>query len=583
VEQVPLRQIITHSHILPRIVSDLCGGLDKPAAPGDVDEMKEQVLAPAARDVRAQPVVVDGRHLALDDVAAVARGGKPVTLSADPHVRDRMEASRALCLQLIEQGTPLYGITTGFGDSVHRQIAPDKARALQRNLISDLGNGTGPSTATDAARAVVLIRANALARGHSAVRVDLVERLLDLLNAQITPVIPEEGSVGASGDLVPLSYVASAIMGERTVLHRGEIRDAADALRDEGLEPIVLEPKEGLGLVNGTAFMTGIAALAAVDARRLALVSDICTAMATEVLGGITGPFQPFLHEVAKPHPGQIRSAANVRSMLEGSELATPYEQLVEEAGTANGQYRELPVKIQDQYSVRCAPQFAGVLWDTLTWVDAWLTTEINSTNDNPLFDATGGRVVSGGNFAGGHVALAMDTLKAAVASLADLMDRQLELVVDEKFNHGLTPNLIPRLPEGHPDEGLIHGFKGMQLACSSLTAEALSRCMPLSAFSRSTECHNQDKVSMGATAARQARDVVALVEKVAAIHLLALCQAADLRGADKLGATRAVFDRVRERVPMLEGARPMADDIYAVLDLLRSGSLFDGSAAPTS
>jgi histidine ammonia-lyase/phenylalanine ammonia-lyase len=226
---------------------------------------------------------------------------------------------------------------------------------------------------------------------------------------------------------------------------------------------------------------------------------------------------------------------------------------------------------------VRCAPQFTGVLWDVLGWVENWLTVELNSSNDNPLFDAATNTVLSGGNFAGGHVALAMDSLKTALASVADLMDRQLELIVDEKFNHGLTPNLIPDFPAGHPERGLNHGFKGMQLACSSLTAEALSRCMPLSVFSRSTECHNQDKVSMGATAARHARDVVTLVEKVAAIHLLALCQAADLRGPDKLGTrTRLVYERIRAGVPMLESDRPMDGDIIAVLDLLRTGVLTD-------
>jgi histidine ammonia-lyase/phenylalanine ammonia-lyase len=213
-----------------------------------------------------------------------------------------------------------------------------------------------------------------------------------------------------------------------------------------------------------------------------------------------------------------------------------------------------------------------------LSWADSWLTVELNSSNDNPLFDTAAGGVLSGGNFAGGHVALAMDSLKTALASVADLIDRQLELVVDEKFNHGLTPNLIPDFPPGHPELGLNHGFKGMQIACSSLTAEALNRCMPMSVFSRSTECHNQDKVSMGSTAARQARDVVTLVEKVAAIHLLALCQAADLRGPEKLGVrTRLVYDRIRGVSPMLETDRPMADDIGAVVDLIRTGNLVEG------
>jgi phenylalanine ammonia-lyase len=523
-------------------------------------------------------VLVDGRRLTLADVAAVARRRQPVALTHDPAVRMAIESSVALNRDLVARGVPVYGITTGFGDSVHRQISPDKAAELQEHLVHFLGNGTGAITPLSTARAAVLIRANTLARGHSAVRIELIERLLELLNQGIVPVIPEEGSVGASGDLVPLSYVAAAVTGERTVHHKGRIRPTIEALREEGLEPLALEPKEGLALVNGTAFMTAFAALAAVDAERLALVSDICTALTTEVLNGITGPFQPFLHDVAKPHPGQVRSAAHIRTLVEGSRLARAYDEIVEQAGTEERGFREMSVQIQDKYSIRCAPQFTGVLWDVLTWVESWMTVELNSSNDNPLFDTIDGAVLSGGNFSGGHVALAMDSLKTALASVADLMDRQLELVVDEKFNNGLTPNLIPDFPAGHPELGLNHGFKGMQIACSSLTAEALSRCMPLTVFSRSTECHNQDKVSMGATAARHARDVVALVEKVAVIHLLALCQAADLRGPDKLAArTRLVYERIRATVPMLQTDRPMGDDIMAILDLLRTGVLTDG------
>ncbi|HET8619381.1 MAG TPA: aromatic amino acid ammonia-lyase [Acidimicrobiales bacterium] len=522
----------------------------------------------------APVVVVDGTRLALDDVAAVARGEALAALPAEPATRRRMDASVALRRRLVARGVPLYGITTGFGDSVRRHIGPAQAAALQDHLVRFMGTGTGAAASLATARATLLIRANTLARGHSGVRVDVVERLLDLLNAGVTPVIPEEGSVGASGDLVPLSYVAAVVTGRGTVHHRGGTRPAAEALAEAGMTPLVLEPKEALALMNGTAFMTAIATLAAVGAQRLAAASDICTALTTEVLTGITGVFHPFLHEVAKPHPGQARSAAAVRRLLAGSQLAVAYEDVVEQAGADDG-YREVAVPIQDHYSVRCAPHFTGVLWDVLAWVGDWLETEINSSNDNPLFDATSGAVLSGGNFAGGHVALAMDALRPALASVADLVDRQLELVVDEKFNRGLTPNLVPALPPGHPEAGLNHGFKGMQISCSSLTAEALSRCMPLTAFSRSTECHNQDKVSMGTTAARCTRDVVTLVEKVVAIHLLALCQAADLRGPARLAPrTRLVHDRVRAQVPRLETDRPMADDIARVVDLLVSGRL---------
>jgi histidine ammonia-lyase/phenylalanine ammonia-lyase len=527
--------------------------------------------------VDGRTVSVDGSHLTLEQIAAVARDRATAALAADPDVRSAIQASRALNLDFVATGVPMYGITTGFGDSVHRQIAPDKALELQSHLVRMLGNGTGPTLPDDSARAVVLIRANNLARGHSGVRVELIERLVDLLDVGITPIIPEEGSVGASGDLVPLSYVAGAVTGTRPVLYRGEMVDGDVALRSAGLEPIVLEPKEGLGLVNGTAFMTAIAALATVDARRVATLGDVCTAMTAEVLQAISGAFDPFLHNVAKPHPGQVRSAAAIRSLLEGSRLIRAYQQTVAEAGVIDSGYREPAVKIQDNYSIRCAPHFLGVLWDTLDWVERWLEIEINSSNDNPLFDVGAGAVFSGGNFSGGHVALAADTLKTAVASVGDLLDRQLELIVDEKFNRGLTPNLIARMPAGHPEEGLNHGFKGMQLACSSLAAEALSRCMPLTAFSRSTECHNQDKVSMGATAARALRDVVALVEKVAVIHLIALCQAADLRGADGLGRTRVVYDRVRAVVPFMTTDRPFAGDVAVILARLRDGSLLRG------
>jgi histidine ammonia-lyase/phenylalanine ammonia-lyase len=239
--------------------------------------------------------------------------------------------------------------------------------------------------------------------------------------------------------------------------------------------------------------------------------------------------------------------------------------------------YRELARRVQDRYSLRCAPHFIGALWDTLAWVDSWITTEVNSSNDNPLFDALTGRAVNGGNFAGSHIGLAMDGLRTAVASVADLLDRQFALVVDDKFSEGLPSNLAPQVHPGHPEQGLRHGFKGLQIACSALTAEALHLCLPVTVFSRSTECHNQDKVSMGLIAARRTRDVVRLTEHVVAMHLLAVCQAADLRGSARLGVTRAIYDRVRAISPGLESDRELEDDIARLVAVLRDGSLFAG------
>jgi histidine ammonia-lyase/phenylalanine ammonia-lyase len=320
--------------------------------------------------------------------------------------------------------------------------------------------------------------------------------------------------------------------------------------------------------------MSAFAALAVRDAGELALVSDVCTAMASEALLGNRGHFNAFIFE-NKPHPGQAESARLIRGLLAESGLALDSEEILVGDGLGGKDFLELERQVQDKYSVRCAPHVNGALRDTLEWVRRWVEVEINSSDDNPLFDAEGGRAQSGGNFYGGHMAQAMDSLKVALANLCDLMDRQLELVVDEKFNAGLTPNLVPFFDEDSPEAGLHHGFKGMQLCASAMTAEALKLSAPASVFSRSTEAHNQDKVSMGAIAARDARSIVELAQNVAAIHLIAVCQALDLRGVEKASPkTRAVHRLVRERVPFLDGDRRMDRDIKEAVGLIRSGDL---------
>ena len=328
-------------------------------------------------------------------------------------------------------------------------------------------------------------------------------------------------------------------------------------------------------MVNGTNFMTGLGILAVTRAERLGILADAATALSTEALTGIAGPFEPFLHETAKPHPGQVASAARIQRLLEGSGLARDYDAMVKGLGRSDTGVRKLDVKIQDKYSVRCAPQCIGALYDAASWIRETLTRELNSANDNPLYDLEAGVVRSGGNFSGFHVGLAMDTLKIATASVADLLDRQFELVNDEKYNMGLGMCCTHPLPADDPDAGTQHGFKGMQLLISALTAEALNACSPMTIFSRSTACHSQDKVSMGATAARQALRVVELLEHVVAVHLLILCQAADLRGAEKLApATRRVYDTIRNVSPYVERDRELREDIGRVVALIRSGAL---------
>jgi phenylalanine ammonia-lyase len=521
-------------------------------------------------------LTLDGASLTVDDIAAVARPGTGLSvIGIAPSAVTRMAGAVRLRQELIDRQIPIYGVTTGFGDSCTSQVSPDKAADLQRNLVLYHLNGVGPIATDDVARATMLIRANCLARGPSAIRPEVVGTLLRMLGADILPLIPERGSLGASGDLVPLCYLAAALIGEGEVRHRGMVRPARDALADERITPVVLGPKEGLALVNGTSFTTAFAALALHDARELAFAADLATAMACEALCGNASHFHPFVHN-AKPHPGQRASAGLIRTLLAGSRLTTDYEQILVRRAPLDGRgYAVLDHRIQDKYSIRCAPHVTGVLRDTLDWAWRWIEVEVNSCTDNPLFDQDAGEVHSGGNFYAGHVGQAMDSAKIAVASVADLLDRQLALVVDEKFNGGLPPNLIaPRAADDH-QAGLHHGFKGMQIAASAVTAEALKTTSAASAFSRSTEAHNQDKVSMGTIAARDARTIVELTRNVAAIHLIALAQAIDLRGAAKAApAIRRVHDVIREHVPFTDRDRRMDGDITVVDELIRGGVL---------
>ena len=515
---------------------------------------------------------LDGSSLTIADALDVARRGRTVRLA--DHAADAVSDSRELKRSLIDREIPIYGVTTGFGDSAHRQISPAKTGKLQQGIIRFMGCGTGPIAAPEVARVTMLLRANCLAKGNSGVRVELIERILDLLNHDVLPFIPERGSCGASGDLAPLTYVGRALMGDGRVGYEDEERDAREVLAELGVEPLELEAKEGLALTNGTSFMSAFACLAVAAAGELADLADLLTAMASQALLGNRGHFNAFLFDQAKPHAGMVQSARNIREYLHGSQLSLDSEELFG-GGLEGAEFLELDRQVQDKYSIRCAPHVIGVLRNVIAWVQDWISIEINSSDDNPLFNVGGGRVESGGNFYGGHIGQAMDSLKVALANLCDLIDRQLELLVDEKFNAGLTPNLIARFAPDHPEAGLHHGFKGMQLCCSAMTAEALKLCNPTTIHSRSTECHNQDKVSMGTIAARDARSIVELTQNIAAIHLMACCQALELRGIEQSSpATIESFRIVREVVAFMDRDRYPDVDIAATVELIQSGAL---------
>jgi histidine ammonia-lyase/phenylalanine ammonia-lyase len=515
---------------------------------------------------------LDGASLTIRDALEVSRGEHTVKVS--DHAVEAVRASRSLKQELIDREIPVYGVTTGFGDSAHRQISPAKAAKLQQNILRFMGVGTGPIAPPEVARVTMLLRSNCLSKGNSGVRVALIERVLDLLNHGVTPFIPERGSCGASGDLAPLSYVGRALAGDGQVLYDGVPRPASDVLAELGLEPFLLEAKEGLALTNGTSFMSAFACLAVGAARELADLTDLMTAMASEALLGNRGHFNAFLFDQAKPHPGMVTSARNIREILAESQLAADSDELF--PGGLNGAgFRELDRHVQDKYSIRCEPHITGALRDVLDWVEQWISIEINSSDDNPLFNVAGGRVESGGNFYGGHIGQAMDSLKVALANLCDVIDRQLELVVDEKFNRGLTANLIPRFDAADPEAGLHHGFKGMQLCASAMTAEAMHLCAPTTIHSRSTEAHNQDKVSMGTIAARDARSIVELAQNIAAIHLMACCQALELRGVEKASPrSQEAFRRVREHIPFLDRDRYLDVDSATTVALIQSGAM---------
>jgi histidine ammonia-lyase len=488
--------------------------------------------------------------LTLDDVLALARGERRALLDDDPGYRERLIGSRRVVEDAQRRSEAVYGVSTGVGASAGNTIPESLREEMPHNLMRFHGCGTGRILDEIEAASVVVVRLAALARGYSGVRPELLERLCELLNERALPRIPEEGSVGASGDLTPLSYLAALLAGEREATLGGRVLPSAEVLAELGLEPLQLAPKESLSLMNGTSVMTALACLCFERAEKLARLSATITAIVVDVTHGNRRHFDPRIFEL-KPHPGQRLCAEWIRADL-----------------AVEGRDPD-PARLQDRYSLRCAAHVIGVLLDALAQVRPTLETEVNAVDDNPLIDPDSGDVLHGGNFYGGHVAHAMDGIKAAVASVADLLDRQLALLCVPETSDGLPANLVASGNIAH------HGFKAMQISASALTAEALKLTMPASAFSRSTESHNQDKVSMGTIAARDCRRILELSETVAVIVLLAACQALDLRGGDA-GSRRvqALRDAVRKEVPMVTADRRQDRDIERVLTLYKEGAL---------
>ena len=500
-------------------------------------------------------VTFNGSRLSIEDINALALQQQPAQLDTDAAFRQRIRRGSEFLDNLLAEDGEIYGVTTGYGDSCTVTIPPELVAELPKHLYTFHGCGMGAILPVESGRAVLATRLASLCQGFSGVSEALLEQLERLLQHDIVPLIPEEGSVGASGDLTPLSYVAAVLCGEREVYFKGEVRATAEVFAELDIQPLTLRPKEGLAIMNGTAVMTAIACQAFSRARYLEQVATRITALATIAAKGNAHHYNEILFS-AKPHAGPQKVASWLRDDLE------------------TGKPPRNPNRLQDRYSLRCAPHVIGVLSEALDWNRTLIENELNSANDNPIIDGEGEHVLHGGHFYGGHIAMAMDTLKNAVANVADLLDRQMAMLVDTKFNHGLPSNLSGA--EG-PRKAISHGLKAVQIGVSAWTAEALKHTMPASVFSRSTECHNQDKVSMGTIAARDCLRVLQLTEQVAAACLLAAVQGLELRikqgdiEEEAVSATlKATLAAVRESSPFLAEDRPLERELRQLVDQLQ-------------
>lgn len=511
--------------------------------------------------MHSEPVSI-GRPLTLSDLEDVAVRRRPVTF--DPQARIKVAASRAAVERIASAGDEaprVYGVNTGFGALSETRICAHDIRTLQQNLVRSHATGIGPDLPASVVRGLMLLRAQVLALGHSGVRPALVDLLCGMLNAGVCPRVPAQGSVGASGDLAPLAHLALVLIGEgeasldRSEETRGVLLAGAQALSEAGLSPLCLEAKEGLALINGTQLMASIGTLSLLAAERLATVADVAGAMSLEALKGSLRPFDERLHQ-ARPHPGQAMVAANMRALLTESEIMESHKHCG---------------KVQDAYSLRCMPQVHGATRDALGWVRAVLEREVNSVTDNPsvfLDEAGNAEFVSGGNFHGQPLAVALDLAAIATAELANISERRVEQLVNAALSSGLTPFLAR-------DSGLHSGFMIAQVASASLVSENKVLCHPASVDSIPSSAGKEDHVSMGSVSARKLQNVVANVENALAIEIMTAAAGLDQRQPLRPSkGVQVALACVRERVaPMLED-RPLYLDIDAVRGLVRSGAL---------
>lgn len=490
-------------------------------------------------------IVIDGENLNIEHVYFAARHNTPVELC--PRAAQRIEQSRKFVEKILEDGKLHYGINTGFGDFQDVAVSPKKLKELQINIIRSHSAGTGEPLPQDVVRAMMLLRANALCRGNSGVRMETVEMILQMLNRGVHPLVPSRGSVGASGDLAPLAHIALSMIGEGKSCYKGQVMTGGEALKSAGIEPLIPVEKEGLALINGTQLMTGIGSLCLYDAEKLLLLADGAGAMSIE---GLLATAQPFIEEIqqARPHKGQMETAENMRKLLKGSGILESHK----DCGN-----------VQDAYSLRCIPAVHGAAREALRFAREILTVEINSSVDNPLVFPEKELVVSGGNFHGAPVALTLETLGLGLSFAAGISERRIDRLVNRHYSRGLPPFLAH---EG----GLHSGFMIAHYTAAALTSEIKVLCHPACCDSIPTSAGQEDHVSMGSISALKLMNILDNAKKIIAIEYLCAAQALDCRKPLKPApATDKLYKEIRKAVPFLKEDRVLSQDIETIVKII--------------
>ena len=497
-----------------------------------------------------QKIYLDGNSLNLEDFINVVRKGYKVELTEE--AVSKVKRSRELVDKFVEEEKVVYGITTGFGKFSDVNITKEETTTLQRNLIISHACGVGEPLSQEEVRGVMLLRANALAKGYSGIRLSTLNILLDMLNKGIHPIIPEKGSLGASGDLAPLSHMVLVMLGEGEAYYQGERMSGKKAMEKANIETVELTSKEGLALINGTQVMTSIGALTLYDAMNLSKTADIVSSLTIEALNGIVDAYDERVHE-ARPHNGQINCSRNLRNLLENSQMTS----------------RQGEIRVQDAYTLRCIPQIHGGSKDAFKYVEEKINIEMNSATDNPIIFTETEEAISGGNFHGQPMALAFDFLGIALAELANVSERRLERLVNPALSD--LPGFLSK------NGGLNSGFMIVQYSAASLVSENKILAHPASVDSIPSSANQEDHVSMGTIAARKSREILDNSRKVLSMELLAACQGIDLRGKKKLGnGTEIVYNLVRDKISTIDEDRIMYKEIGKAEEIIKSNIILE-------